>query len=90
VKRTALALAALAASVTLAQQTNPAEPRTSNTPQEQTAPPANSSARRMSETDRQSLMRTCMRQVQADNPNVPEKEVKTYCDKAVKSYSSPR
>jgi hypothetical protein len=28
-----------------------------------------------------------MMQVQADNPNVPEKDVKTYCDNAVKSYS---
>jgi hypothetical protein len=92
VKRAALALAALtAATLALAQQTTPpttAEPRTSATPQEQTAPPADSSAR-MSEADKQTLMRNCMKQVQGDNPNVPEKDVKTYCDRAVKSYVSP-
>jgi len=93
VKRAALALAALAAaSVALAQQTNPpnpAEPSTSTTPQEQAAPPADSSTR-MSEADRQNLMRDCVRQVQAANPGVPEKDVKAYCDKEVKHYSSPQ
>ncbi len=93
-KRAALALAAMiAATLALAQQTTPpttAEPRTSTTPQEQTAPPADSSARSMSEADKQTLMRNCTRQVQADNPNVPEKDVKAYCNKAVKSYSSPQ
>jgi hypothetical protein len=42
----------------------------------------------MSETDKQALMRNCMQQVQADNPGVPAKDVKDYCDKAVKSYSA--
>jgi hypothetical protein len=42
----------------------------------------------MSESDKQTLMRNCTKQVQADNPGVPEKDVKTYCDKAVKSYSA--
>ncbi len=92
-KRAALALAALAAAtVALAQQTTPptaAEPSTSTTPQEQTAPPADSSTR-MSEADRQTLMRDCVRQVQAANPSVPEKDVKAYCDKEVKNYSSPQ
>jgi hypothetical protein len=75
----------------LAQQTTPpttAEPRRSVTSQEQTAPPADSSAR-MSEADKRTLMMNCMKQVQADNPNVPEKDIKAYCDKAVKSYVSP-
>ena len=87
-KRAALALAALAAAtVALAQQTTPpAEPQTSTAPREQTAPPADSSAR-MSEADKQTLMRDCMRQVQAANPSVPEKDVKAYCDKQVKSYT---
>jgi hypothetical protein len=93
VKRAALALATLAAAtVALAQQTTPptpAEPPTSTTPQEQTAPPADSSPR-MSEADRQDLFRDCVRQVQAANPSVPEKDVKAYCDKQVKSYSSPQ
>jgi hypothetical protein len=86
-------LAALgAATVALAQQTNPpsqAEPPTSTAPQEQTAPPADSSTQ-MSEADRQSLWKDCVRQVQAANPSVPEKDVKAYCDKQVKNYSSPQ
>ena len=90
-KRTPLALAALAAaSVALAQQTAPStatEPST--TPQEQTAPPAASSAR-MTDADRQALMNKCMTQVQAANPNVPAQDIKAYCDKEIKSIASPR
>ena len=89
-KRAALGLAALAAAtVALAQQTTPqtpTDPRTSTIPQQQTTPPADSSVR-LTEADRQTLMRSCMMQVQADNPIVPEKNVKTYCDNAVRSYS---
>jgi len=93
VKRAASALAALAAAtVTLAQQTTPptpAEPRTSSTPQEQTASSVASGAR-MSEADRQALMNKCVTQVQAANPNVPEKDIRTYCDQEIKSIASPR
>src|SRR5215469_15360724 len=93
VKRAALALVALAAATgALAQQTTPttpAEPPTSTAPQEQTAPPADSSTR-MSEADKQTLMRDCVKQVQAANPTVPQKDVEAYCDKQVKSYSSPQ
>ena len=87
-KRAALALAAMAATtIALAQQTTPpSESPRSTAPQEQTAPPADASPR-MSETDKQTLMRDCVRQVQAANPSVPEKDVKAYCDKQVKSYS---
>lgn len=90
-KRTALALAALAAaSVALAQQTAPPAPtEPSTTPQEQTAPPADSSAR-MTDADRQALMNKCMTQVQAANPNVPAQDIKAYCDKEIKSIASPR
>jgi hypothetical protein len=91
VKRVAFALAALAAgTVALAQQTNPppAEPPTGTTPQEQTAPPDSST--QMSEADKQTLWKDCVQQVQAANPNVPEKDVKAYCDKQVKSSSSPQ
>jgi hypothetical protein len=86
-KRAAFALATLAAAtIALAQQASPPqEPRTSAAPQEQAAPPAESS--RMSEADKQTLMRDCVKQVQAANPSVPEKNVKDYCDKQVKSYS---
>ena len=90
-KRAASALAALAAAtVALAQQATPptpAEPRTSATPQEQTASP---SASRMSEADKQALMNKCVTQVQAANPNVPEKDIRTYCDQEIKSIASPR
>ena len=91
-KRAALALAALAAaSVALAQQTTPpTEPRTSTTPQEPTTPPANSSAR-MSEADKATLMNKCVTQVQAANPNVPAKDIRTYCDQEIKNIvASPR
>ena len=90
-KRAALALAALAAAtIALAQQTSPptsAEPPSSS--QEQTPPPADSSAR-MSDADKQALMNKCVTQVQAANPNVPEKDVKAYCDQEIKSIASPR
>ena len=92
-KRVALALAGLAAStLALAQQTpssTTADPRSSAAPQEQTAPPVDS-RRHLSEADRQTLMNDCMRQVEADNPKVPEKDVRGYCDEAVKRYAQPR
>ena len=88
-KRAALALSALAAAtVALAQQTAPQTPRTSTTPQEQTAPPANSGAR-MHEADQQALMTDCMKKVQAAHPSVAEKDIKAYCDKQMKTYSPP-
>ena len=88
-KRAALlGLGALAAaSFALAQQTTaPPEPRTSPAPQEQAAPPADSSAS-MSAADKKTLMNDCLRQVQAANPSAPAKDVKAYCDQKVKSYS---
>ena len=91
-KRAALALVALAAATgALAQQTSPTSPAapTSTAPQEQSAPPADSSTR-MSEADKQTLMRDCVKQVQAANPTVPQKDVEAYCDKQVKAYSSPQ
>jgi hypothetical protein len=91
-KRTAFALAAVAAAtVSLAQQSTPqppVEPRTS-TPQEQTAPPADPSPR-LSETEKLILLGDCMRQVQAAHPSVPEKDAKAYCDNRMKSYSFSR
>ena len=91
--KTALALAVLTAStIALAQQItppSPPQPRTSTTPQEQTAPPAGSSSR-MSETDKQTLTRDCTRQVQASHPSVPAKDIRGFCEQEVNSYSSPR
>jgi hypothetical protein len=89
-KRVALALAGLAAAtVALAQQTPPpttAEAPASTAPQEQRTVPTDSRMH-LSEADKQTLMNDCMRQVQADNPRVPGKDVKDYCDQAVKRYS---
>ena len=87
-KRAVFALGTLAAAtLAMAQQTSPPpEPPTSTAPQEQTAPPPDSSPR-MNETDKQTLLQDCIRQVQAANPSVPEKDIKDYCDKQVKSYS---
>jgi uncharacterized protein (TIGR02246 family) len=71
----ASALAALAASaVALAK--------------EQTAPQADSSAR-TSEADKQTLTRDCMRQVHAAHVSMPDKDVKAYCEKQVKSKGQP-
>ena len=92
-KRAASALAALAtATVALAQQTTPptpAAPRTNSGQQQQTTPPATSSAQ-MSEADKQALMNKCVTQVQAANPNVPQKDIQAYCDQEIKSIASPR
>jgi hypothetical protein len=39
----------------------------------------------MSDADKRTLMNDCLRQVQAANPNVPQKDVKDYCEKQVKN-----
>jgi len=96
VKRTSalFALAAMAAAtVVLAQQATPptsTQPPSSATSQEQTTPPSDPSARTSSPADKQALMKDCLTQVQAANPNVPAKDIQAYCDKQVKSYSSPQ
>ena len=87
-KRALFALGTLAAATLAFAQQQPRpepEPPTSTAPQEQTAPSRDESPR-MSETDKQTLMTDCIRQVQAANPSVPEKDVKAYCDKQVQSY----
>ena len=92
-KRTALALAALAAAtVALAQQTAPSAPGERCSIAillEWAAPPADSSTR-MSDADRQALMNKCVTQVQAANPSVPEKDIRAYCDREIKNLSSPQ
>jgi len=44
----------------------------------------------MSEADKLRLMNHCMRLVQAARPNLPEKDIKAYCEKKVESYASLR
>ena len=84
-KRAALALAALVASTVALglepTRPTPAESRTSSTPHKQTA-------RRLSETDKRTLINDCTRQVQAAHPSVPEEDVKGYCENQVKSHSA--
>lgn len=90
---TAFALTALAAgSLAMAQQ--------QSYPQSSTSPPASSSSSTSSSTsqdpsasassssDKQALMKRCVTQVQAANPNASAKDVEAYCDKQVKAYSS--
>jgi len=79
-------VASLDISRTAATPASSAEPPTSTAPQEQTAPPPDSSPR-MNDTDKQTLLQDCIRQVQAANTRLPEKDIKGYCDKQVKSYS---
>lgn len=75
------ALAALgAATGALAQQTYQQQP-----PQQ---PPASSSQTTPSKADTQALMKDCLTKVQAANPNASKDDVKAYCDKKVKEYSS--
>jgi hypothetical protein len=35
-------------------------------------------------------MNKCVTQVQAANPNVPQKDIRAYCDKEIKSIASPQ
>lgn len=90
----ALALSALAtATVGLAQQAaqqTPAQP--SATPSQATPPsdpgsasqPTSPSDPGAGHVDKQALMKDCMTQVQAANPNVAVKDIQTYCDEQVK------
>lgn len=86
----AFALSALAAAtVGLAQQatqqtpTQPAATDSSSPNQVPSTPdPSTGTA------DKQSLMKDCMAQVQAANPNVPLKEIQVYCDDQVKTLTS--
>jgi hypothetical protein len=38
--------------------------------------------------DKETLMKTCMSQVQASNPNVSQKDIKDFCDREVNRSSS--
>ena len=74
-----LALTALgAATGALAQQTYQQQ-----SPQQ---PPASSS--QPGKADTQALMKDCLTKVQAANPNASKEDVKAYCDKKMKEYSS--
>jgi hypothetical protein len=44
----------------------------------------------MSEADKQALMNKCVTQVQAANPNLPQKDIRAYCDREIKTIASPQ
>ena len=57
------------------------------TPSSQSADPSTQSGT----ADKDTLMKTCMSQVQASNPNVSQKDIKDFCDREVnRSSSSPQ
>ena len=78
-------LALMAATATLAQQSAPpttAEPSTSATPQDQTTSPntaPSDSGTTTNSADAQALMKDCLSQVQAANPNVSEQYIRKFC-----------
>lgn len=88
----AFAFTALAAATIVLAQTTPQSETPASTEQQQTNPttqPSDSSARSDSgQADTQALMKDCIKQVQAANPNVPQKEIREYCEKQVKTQSS--
>jgi hypothetical protein len=44
----------------------------------------------MSQADRRDLMIKCVTQTQATNPNVPEQDIRGYCDEGIKTITSRR
>ena len=44
----------------------------------------------MSQADKRDLMNKCVTQTHATNPNVPEQDIKGYCDEGIKTVTSPR
>ena len=76
------ALTALgAATVALAQQSY-------SQPQQQQPPASTSQHTTPGKADPQALMKDCLGKVQAANPQASKEDVKAYCDKKVKEYSS--
>jgi len=80
----ALGLTALAAAAALAQQPPATQPpaSTSSQQQSQTAAPDQGASRK---PDTQTLMRNCLKQMQATN--APAQDIKDYCEKKVKSQT---
>jgi hypothetical protein len=94
----AFALSALAAAtVGLAQQATQQTPTQPPPAADQAPPPSDSGSTNQAPSpsgpsagtaDKQSLMKDCMAQLQAANPNVPLKEIQVYCDDQVKKLTS--
>ena len=49
---------------------------------------ADQSATQSGTADKDALMKSCMSQVQASNPNVSQKDIKDFCDREVNRSSS--
>jgi hypothetical protein len=84
---TVFALTALAAGgVALAQQSSPS---TSAAPPASSSSSASqdSSASTSSASDKQALMKRCLTQVQAANPNASAKDIQAYCEKQVSAMT---
>jgi hypothetical protein len=89
-------LALMAATAAVAQVTpapSSAEPPPSATPEEQnpspTTPPADSSASPNS-ADTQALMKDCLSQVKAANPNVSDQDIQRFCENEISKATAPR
>ena len=89
-------LALMAASAAVAQVTpapSAAEPPPSATPQEQstspTTPPSDSSTSSNS-ADAQALMKDCLSQVKAANPNVSDQDIRKFCENEISKATAPR
>ena len=90
-------LALMAATATVAQQSGPpttAEPQTRATPQDQTTSPNTAPSEAGATTnsaDARALMKDCLSQVQAANPNVPEQDIRKFCENEInKSTAAPK
>jgi hypothetical protein len=86
-------LALMAATATVAQQSTPsttAEPPASATPQEQTTPttPPSDSSSSSNSADSQALMQDCLSQVKAANPNVPDQDIRRFCENEISKAQS--
>src|ERR1700751_1699780 len=88
--------ALMAATATVAQVTpapSAAEPPPSATTEEQstspTTPPADSSTSSNS-ADAQALMKDCLSQVKAANPNVPDQDIRKFCENEISKATVPR
>lgn len=94
------ALTALAAAtIALAQSPNTSAPPADTQSQTQSQQPSDQSpssqrsdqsTTQSGSADKETLMKSCLSQVQAANPNVSQKDIKDFCDREVNRASSPQ
>lgn len=86
---TALAAATVGLAQQATQQTQTQPPAAASQPDPGTTNQAPSpSAPGAGNANRQALMKDCITQVQAANPNVPAKDIQTYCTDQVQKMTS--